>query len=424
MARKFTVLFVVLVAILSLSMVLTACGGETAKKTTAATTTAGSPAATTPATTTVATPGESTPATTTVATPGDSTPATTVATPGNSTPATTTVATPGDSTPVTTTTGTPEVTTPATTAGQNPETTPATTEPTGPSETPNEDYLMEDLLYNGEPLLKHMEYTCAPGTVNGNDYDYVWRFTIKAESGHFPGTTAEDHPTHPSAPGLQLTTPVALYVKDVNNDVDYTRYEIIEYLPQEWYIMNVVAKDFVPVDGTEYDIFLVIMTGDEFSGAKFPETPHYLWNFGETWTYTAPQKSESLYFNAAQFDEIIGNRFWLLEHEPLTIDATGNVEFKFKSDGDPFSNNGEEGINGVEFTLMGDLYINGEKYDIVDGSYTTQDWYIIKFQIKDFVPEAGQDYELIFTIDGNDPTGNYCMKPDGYYALIAAFTIG
>ena len=339
------------------------------------------------------------------------------------TTATTTLAgTVGETTPTTVTT------TPAGTVGETTPTTPAgTTAPTEPSKTPNADWIDNVLFEEGQWIQPHMEYRISSGVgENGVEYDYIWYFTIKAEGGHFHNTV-EDHPNKPNTPGIQLTTPVALYIKDFYSDEDYVRYEISYYTTAQWYEIWCVADGFVPVDGTEYDIYLVIQTPDDIydesgevlytNGATYPNTLHYIWTLGEPWVYNAPEKSESKYFNQDQLDEIVGDAWWLLENDPTTVDADGNIVVKFKSDGNPFDNSTD--TKGVAFTLMNELYINGEKYEVE--SYVPEQWYILNIKVKDFTPVAGETYEIIITINSNDTTGTYC-KYDSYYVLAKEVT--
>ncbi len=381
MARKISLLVVVLVALLALSLTLVACGGET-------------PATTAPTTTKA--PTTTIPVVTT-------------------TPTTTTPKAPV-STKAPVTTKAPVIT-------EAPVTTPAKTNYLGP----NEEWIETVLFEEGQWVQPHMEYTLNPGKGNdGVDYEYMWHFTFKSEGGHW-GTTAEDHPTHPATPGIQLVTdPVALYIKDGNNaDVDYTKYEISYWATATWYEIYCVADGFVPVEGTEYEIYLVFRTPADteledgtviYNGSNWPDTLHYIWNLGEYWTYAAPPKSESKYLSQNQLDQILGDSFWLLENEPTTIAADGSVQVKFKSDGNPFNN--ESDTKGVAFTLFGELYINGEEYKIEEGSYVPEQWYILNFKVKDFTPVAGETYEIIFTITANDSTGTYCAY-DSYYVLAA-----
>lgn len=380
MARKISLLVVVLVAIVSLSLILVACGGVEAPTTTA-------DAATT-ATTTTPTPEVTTTPTTNPATPGSTT------TP-NSSAATTPKA--------------PVIQAPVTYRGEN------------------EKWIEEVLYEEGQWVTPHEEYTLTAGKgVDGVEYDYIWYFSFKAEGGHF-GTTAEDHPTHPAAPGIQLVTePVALYIKDAaDEDADYTKYNITYWTTAKWYQIWCVADGFVPVADTEYDLYLVFKTPVDteledgtviYNGSNYPGQYHYIWNLGEYWTYKAPQKSESKYLSQVQFDQIVGDGWWLLENEPTTLAADGSIQVKFKSDGDPFDNSTD--TKGVAFTLFESLYINGEEYKIEEGSYLPEEWYILNLKVKDFTPKAGETYEILFTLTSNDSTGTYC-KYDSYYVLAA-----
>lgn len=388
MARKVSLLIVLLVSILSLSLILVACGGNESVETTTTTTTV--------APTTTAAEETSAP----VVTTAPEVPATTVA--------------------------------PITTVAPTTTVVPVTTEARSYNG-PNEQWIEEVLFEEGQWIQPHARYTLSPGKgTDGVQYDYIWYFSIVAEGGHF-GTTAEDHPTHPKTPGIQMVNePVALYIKDANDlTADYSRYEISYWTAAQWYQIWCVADGFVPVDGTSYDIYLVFKTPADTvledgtvisNGATWPETLHYIWDLGNYWTYEAPAKSESKYLTQSQLNQIVGDGWWLLEHSPAELSADGSVVVKFKSDGDPFNNNGD--AYGVSFTLFESLYINGEEREIVPDSYQTQDWYILKLKIKDFVPKAGETYEILFTLTSNDTsgTGNYC-KYDRYYVLASNVSV-
>ena len=398
MARKISLLVVVLVAVVSLSLVLTACGGSDKTATTTATTTADNAVETTGTATTIVAATDATVETTEA--PVTTEPKTEVSTEAP----TTTVAPDTDATKAPETTSTPK-----------------------PSNTPNEDWINDNLFSDTTDaywVQPHMTYTLRPGKGDdGKDYDYIWYFTIKAEGGHFTNT-AEDHPTHPNTPGIQMTVPYALFIKDVMNDDDYTKYELSYWKTAQWYEIWCVADGFVPEDGAEYDIYLVFTTPDDLydengdflysNGATYPNSLHYIWDLGATWVYTAPQKSESKYLSQAQLDEIKGDAWWLLEHEPTTLDAEGNIVVKFKSDGQPFSDATD--TYGVAFTAINEIYINGEKYEAA--TYETQDWYILKIKVKDFAPTAGETYEIIITLNSTDATNTY-TKYDSYYVLVA-----
>lgn len=391
MAKKISLLVVVLVAVLALSMTLAACGGSETPTTTAGTTTK-DPANTTPADT-------ATPPTIGTTNPADST-----ANPGsNETPNSSTVAN---------TTQPPVTQTPVTYRGEN------------------EKWIEEVLFVEGQWVQLHgdISLTAAKG-VDGVDYKYMWYFGFKAEGGHF-GTTAEDHPTNPSTPGIQLVNePVALYIRDVNDEnADYSRYDISYWTTAQWYQIWCVADGFVPVKGTSYDIYLVFKTPEDtvlndgteiYNGSNYPGQYHYIWNLGAPWTYDPPM-SESAYLPQDQFDLIVGNGWWLIENEPTQLYADGSIFIKFKSDGNPFNNNSD--TYGVAFTLFDSIYVNGEEYEIVEGSYQTEEWYKIRLQIKDFTPKAGEKYEILLTLTSNDSTGTYC-KYERYYVLAADLTI-
>lgn len=375
MTKKSWHLFVILVVVFLLSLSLVACGDSETTTTTAATTQA--PSTTVPEVTTAK--------------------------------------------PITTTK------TPDSTAAPNIETTKApviTTEAPVTYNGPNEQWIEEVLFETGMWVQPHAKYTL--GTAKGKDgvkYDYMWYFTIVAEGKHFDATP-ENHPTNPKTHGIQMVKdPIGLYIKDMNDpNADYTKYEISYWQTASWYEIWCVADGFVPVDGTAYDIYLVFKTPADLvledgtvisNGATYPDTLHYIWDFGEPWVYEAPAKAESKYLSQDELKDIIGDSFFLRENEPTTIKEDGSVQVKFVSDGNPFINNIDY---GVAYTLFGELYINGEEYDIVADSYQTEQWYILNFKVKDFTPVVGEKYEILFTITSTDSSKIHCQY-DSYYVF-------
>ena len=349
MAKKFT-LFVVILTVLALCVVLTACGGGTDDTTPKAD------------------------STTTQPSNNDNT-----------------------TTPADDTTKAPD--TPAT-----PDTTDEPDEPLLPNE-----QLVEDLMMTAPWITPHMEYRYE--VKNEKPVFYV---TTKAEGGHFT-VVPEDDPDYPGANGIQLTKGLYALVRDEADEdtKDYTKYECTSYETAQWYEIW-FGIDFVPEDGHSYDIVWVIETGEK--GATYPSTVHYIWNMGTYWTYTAPKVPESDFLPEEEFKALTANRTELMEHETTTIGADGQVRFSFKSDNQPFSK-GE--FEGVSYTIMGELYINGEKYEIVPDSYTPEQWYIINFKIAgDFIPEDGKTYELVFTVNANDGGAGYCNDQDGYFVSV------
>lgn len=306
--------------------------------------------------------------------------------------------------PVVTTT-TPTTTTPTTTTPAVPETTVAPTEL---------DLLIDDSVWLGDI---HMGVTIGPKQDKTNpsvEHPYVFHFGYKSEGGHF----INDAET--ATPGIQYTTPNCIFIKNIDKDADYVKYDIEYYETADWWQIWASAKGFVPEDGASYLIYLFIDTDADH--AVEPETPHFFatWE-DEPFVYDAPDPIVSGYGDINTMVPDIGDRTQLFFHDAFTVDTNGNVRFTFKSDNLPFTNGTD--TPGLAYTLMGKLFINGEEYQIVTDSYVTEQWYIITFQIANFNLTEGETYEILFTVNSNDETGTYCNNPHGYFVLKTDVTV-
>ena len=99
----------------------------------------------------------------------------------------------------------------------------------------------------------------------------------------------------------------------------------------------------------------------------------------------------------------------------VLVDADGKVKYTIKSDNSPFADVGDN--KGISYTRFGKLIINGQEVQIVADSYYTEQHYIIYFTIAGYTFVEGETYEMIFTIEANDQTGDYCKNLNGYFAL-------
>ena len=325
------------------------------------------------------------------------------------TPKTTTTEAPTQQTTVdnTNTTTQPVVTT----------TTPTTTTPAAPETTvePTElDLLIGEGVWLGDI---HMGVTIGPKQDKTNpsvEHPYVFHFGYRAEGGHF----INDAET--ATPGIQYTTPKCMFIKNVHKDTDYVKYDIEYYETADWWQIWASAKGFVPEDGASYLIYLFIDTDADH--AAEPETPHFFatWE-ADPFVYDAPDPIISDYGNVSEMIKDIDDRTQLFYHDAFTVDTNGNVRATIKMDNQPFA----EGTDtpGLQYTLMGKLFINGEVYQIVADSYTPEQHYIIKFQIADFNLVEGETYEFLFAIESNDETGTYCNNPNGYFMLQKGVTV-
>ncbi len=241
----------------------------------------------------------------------------------------------------------------------------------------------------------------------GVEHEWVFFFGIKAEGNHF--YTDEETGAH----GISYTEGSFFYIKDINSTEDYKRYECGYYETKDWWQIWAEPVGFTPVDGVTYDIYFMF-EGDE-THCDTPDEGYYIWPLQE-FTYTAPAPVVSENGDINQMIPDIKDRTQLIYHDELSVDTTTNkVKFTFKSDGDPFSNGGD--LPGVSFTLFGNLYINGEKVEIVTDSYETEAHYIIYFTVADYTFTEGTEYEFVFTIESNDSSGTYCSNAVGYFVL-------
>lgn len=289
-----------------------------------------------------------------------------------------------------------------------PDTPPVTNSPVQLS--PPDQYIEDG---NGEWVEQHEEITIGPrdGT-DGKKYDWCFRFSFRSEGNHF----LNDPDTN--EPGLAFTSPDCIFIgkQNASGDVDsYVKYNITYWETKDWYQIFCVADGFVPEDGVSYDIYLFFRTDDNPDHSNYPDSLLYMWNLGNPFTYKAPAEVKSEYGDIEDYIPDIARRTQLIYHDAFEVDAENKLKFTFKSDGDPFTNGGD--LPGVSFTLFDSLYINGEEVQIVADSYTTEEWYIIYFTIADYEFVSGEEYEFVFSINSNDPTGTYCSNPNGYFVF-------
>ncbi len=262
-------------------------------------------------------------------------------------------------------------------------------------------------------VQRHMPTTIGSRTgADGKEYEWCFYFTIKAEGGHFKS----DPDTNES--GLAFTTPDCIYIGKVTDESTgtadtYTKYDITYWETREWWEIWCVADGFVPEDGVPYDIYLFFRTDENENHSNYPDTLLYIWDFEQPFVWEKPAEVVSEYGDIEEMIPDIDQRTQLLYHDTFLIDDTGRLKFTFKSDGDPFANGGDN--PGVSFTMFGDLYINGERVEIVPDSYETEEHYIIYMTIQDYEFVSGEEYEFVISIDSNDPSGTYCNNPTGYF---------
>lgn len=259
-------------------------------------------------------------------------------------------------------------------------------------------------IQTGQQVPKHLDYTLSDWRdSNGVKQKNVFYFTVLSDGNHF----SDDN----GVPGIQLTTPVALFIKDVTAGGQFVRYPVSFWEPAEWYVLRAAAEGFVPQDSHSYDIYLVFRSGS--SGATFPDTVHYLHDEEQYFTYTAP-RLESKYGDITEMVPNLDGRTELLQHENVLVNTLDVITLKIKSDNQPFVNDPGNSIYGISFTTVESLYINGEKITV--NAYETVDWYIVRISFQDFTFVSGETYEIVFSLNSTDTSGQY-TDPNGYFGI-------
>ena len=258
------------------------------------------------------------------------------------------------------------------------------------------------------PLLH--EIVCAP-KFNENDntvaYENTFRFAYDFQNNIFK----ED--IFFGAYGIQMTEPICVFIKNTN-DAEYVRYDIEYYETPSWWEVWFVPKGFKPVEDESYQFVLFIQT-DDSSIHNYPERVLYFKNDENApWTYEVPVMVPPEENILLKLIPDLHERTQL-SVDTLSIDENGYLTYTFKTDNSPFHDVGD--IRGLSKTKPGKLMINGATYTIAADSYLTESNNIIKFRIEGFVPQKDIMYEVIFSIDSDDTTPDYCSNPNGYFAL-------
>lgn len=283
---------------------------------------------------------------------------------------------------------------------------------------PVEAYKYEnDAIWCG-PIHAGVVYTDRADKDNASVKHTAFRFGYGSDNGIF----GNDPDT--GVPGIQLTKPDRLYIKEYGvEDAEYTMYEIEYYEVPNWWEVWFVPKGFVPEDGKSYLLTLFVQSDDNLAHV-YPESVLFWETYpDEPWTYEAPPPVTSPYGDIKEMVPDINDRTQLFLHDAnLTVTAEGHLRYGFKSDNNPFADPPADAdgtqLRGLSFTREGKVFINGEAYEIEN--YTTVDWWIIEFDIKNFTPVEGTEYEVLFTVDSADDTGDYCKNALGYFALNTA----
>ncbi|MBR6769237.1 MAG: hypothetical protein IKM34_07115 [Clostridia bacterium] len=348
-----------------------------------------------------------------VACGGEETPTTTK---GDAT--TPTVTTPKDvtTTPkdVTTTPKAPGTSTATTTPGT---TTPGTTEYVPPVQK-EIDGKMETAWWNDVHTMNPIQYTKnADGTMS-----YTWSFTIKAESGLFLNFP-EDHDTYPSLPGIQLTTAEGayVYIKDMAKDEDFTKYSIKagSWRTERWCDIWFEAEDFIPEPEAQYDMYLFFQLPNVEGATPYPGEEIYVWALERAWTYNAPivigdpivddaikdgysctvhRHSERGDISWAEGDNAPAD-FDPAKFPVMNFNFTVKAEDKLFPSGTDSDGNRTESFaeiipEGAFAFIKGPNDTNFTRYEC--DYMLTERWCDMWFTLKEFTPEAGVQYEMVF----------------------------
>ena len=231
---------------------------------------------------------------------------------------------------------------------------------------------------------------------------YIWSLTLKAESGLFP-VLSEDHETHPETPTLQLTTAEGafVYIKDLNKDTDYTKYQVANWKTARWCDIWFEAVGFVPEEDGEYDVFLFFVM-PEYSA--HPGDYVYVWGVDDGWIFD----DKFFCIDPAIDPEILdAYRCSLYGHsEKYDVTHTATQPENFPTNTFNFTINPEDGLFPTPESFQ---EIKPESaYAYVRGLYDTAftrydcDYMLTEsncdmwFTLKDFTPEAGEEYEIVF----------------------------
>ena len=231
---------------------------------------------------------------------------------------------------------------------------------------------------------------------------YIWSLTLKAESGLFP-VLSEDHETHPETPTLQLTTAEGafVYIKDLNKDTDYTKYQVANWKTARWCDIWFEAVGFVPEEDGEYDVFLFFVM-PEYSA--HPGEYVYAWGVGEG----------SICGNFVMFGDPAIDAEMLASYgcslcgrnEKYDVTHTATQPENFPTNTFNFTINPEDGLFPTPESFQ---EIKPESaYAYVMGLYDTAftrydcDYMLTEsncdmwFTLKDFTPEPNEEYTIVF----------------------------
>jgi len=308
---------------------------------------------------------------------------------------------------------TPTTTVPATTPGT---TTPGTTQYIPPVQREIEEK-MDTAWWNEVHRMNPIQYSKnADGTMS-----YTWSLTIKAESGLFLNFP-EDHDTYPNLPGIQLTTGegAVVYIKDMNKDEDFTKYPVKagSWRTERWCDIWFEAEGFIPTADGQYDMYLFFTLPDVEGSSPYPGEPIYIWALEQAWTYNAP-----IVIGDPIVDDAIKDAFkctvhrhnerydisYALENAPEGFDEAAfpamNFNFTIKAEDGLFpsgtDSDGNRTESFAEIIPEGAFaYVKGPN----DTAFTryecdymlTERWCDMWFTLKEFTPEAGVQYEMVF----------------------------
>lgn len=253
---------------------------------------------------------------------------------------------------------------------------------------------------------------------------YVWSLTIEIADGLFP-PLGIIYSESPDGHGMALINPedVSVYIKDMMNDSDYTKYSII---PSSWKTARgcdiwFEAEGFVPSADGQYDMYFVFTLPDDKNETLYPGKQAYIWAEGESWSYWVPSVMDtSLEASLTQSFPcalVSHNQKYSIEH--TNGYANGTPPENFPTSPFSFTISNADGLfaseeawqaidaEGACAYVMGGIDTEFTRYEVdymlVEGQ--SDMW----FTLKDFTPIAGETYEIyLFFMAGAGASHEYC----------------
>ena len=253
---------------------------------------------------------------------------------------------------------------------------------------------------------------------------YVWSLTIEIADGLFPplGINYSDLPPDRGMDRISSET-VSVYIKDMMNDSDYTKYSII---PSSWKTARgcdiwFEAEGFVPNYDSFYDMYFVFNLPDDDSETLYPGKQAYIWAEGEPWSCWLPSVAvsslEACLAESYHCTLISHNQKYSIEH--TNGYANGTPPENFPTSPFSFTISNADGLFTSEEAWQA-IYVEGACAYVMGGIDTEFTRYEIDymlvegqgdmwFTLKDFTPVAGETYEIyFFFMAGLGASHEYC----------------